>query len=99
MKPPSIQEEDEDAEQTVHAFDHRAPETADKEVADWVIAAMERRRSGAMGKKEKPALHAVSLDAVSSPSVDTIDGAQDAGQKDALKVAIEEYLPATAEGR
>ncbi|KAI9721714.1 MAG: hypothetical protein M1812_002049 [Candelaria pacifica] len=101
MKPPSIQEEDEDVEDTVHASHSRAPETADQEVANWVMAAMERRRSGTMGKQEKPALHAVSLDAVSSPSADTLDGTKDGvfdpSEKDALKIAIEEYLPAIME--
>ncbi|KAI9701038.1 MAG: hypothetical protein M1836_001707 [Candelina mexicana] len=96
MKPPSIQEEDEDAEVTVHATDSRAPETADKEVADWVLAALERRRSGTMGRKEKPALHAVSLDVVSSPTADTLGGTRDALEKDAPKVTVEEYLPTPA---
>ena len=40
------------------------PETADKEIADWVIAAIERKLAGKMAKAEKPALHAVALDAV-----------------------------------
>lgn len=40
--------------------------TADQEVADWAMAAIEKRRSGAMSKKAKPALHAVSLDAVAT---------------------------------
>lgn len=37
----------------------------DREVGEWVIQALERRRSGRMGKSLKPALHAVALDAVS----------------------------------
>ncbi|EEH50563.1 STE/STE7 protein kinase [Paracoccidioides brasiliensis Pb18] len=39
-------------------------ETADGEVAAWVIDALDRRARGVMGKLERPALHAVALDAV-----------------------------------
>ena len=44
------------------------PTTADKEVAEWVIAAVERRKNGTMGKSVKPALHTAPLDAVQSPT-------------------------------
>ncbi|KAI9834014.1 MAG: hypothetical protein M1826_005919 [Phylliscum demangeonii] len=37
--------------------------TADPEVAAWVINALERRRTGQMGKADPPALHAAPLDA------------------------------------
>lgn len=48
-----------------------SPEIGDKEVADWVNAAIERKRAGKMGQTEKPALHAVPLDAVpGSPSTE-----------------------------
>lgn len=73
IKPPTISEEDEEAAEAgndatpVEAIE---PTTADKEVAAWVIEAIERRRSGAMGKKVQPALHAAPLDAVSSPTVE-----------------------------
>lgn len=40
---------------------------ADKEVADWVIGALDRKRNGLMARKAKPALHAAPLDAVSTP--------------------------------
>ena len=67
MKPPTINE-DEEAEAAAEAgHDTTAeplPETADKEVADWVKAAIERKLSGKMAKSEKPALHAAPLDAV-----------------------------------
>ncbi|KAI9848801.1 MAG: hypothetical protein M1838_000354 [Thelocarpon superellum] len=43
------------------------PDTADEEVATWVGTAIERRRSGTMGKSDKPALHAAPLDAIHSP--------------------------------
>ena len=74
IKPPTISEEDEEAAEagevtsTLEGID---PTTADKEVAAWVIQAIERRRSGAMGKKVQPALHAAPLDAVTSPVVET----------------------------
>ena len=73
LKPPTIsEEEDEDEEQeSTHEGDAsnvvRGVHTADKEVAAWALQAMERRRLGKMGKSEKPALHAVSLDRVGSP--------------------------------
>lgn len=37
----------------------------DKEVAEWCMAALERKRSGKMGIAAKPALHAAPLDSVS----------------------------------
>ena len=49
-------------------FPEPEPTTADKEVADWVIAAIERRKNGTMGKSAKPALHTAPLDAVQSPT-------------------------------
>ena len=39
-------------------------ETEDTEVAAWVSGALERRLHNLMGSPEKPALHAVALDAV-----------------------------------
>lgn len=39
----------------------------DQEVAEWVIAAIAKRKAGKLGKSEKPALHAAPLDAVTSP--------------------------------
>jgi len=41
------------------------PNSYDKEVAEWVIAALEKKRSGKMGEAAKPALHAAPLDSVS----------------------------------
>ena len=34
----------------------------DREVGEWVLAALDRRRRGVMGKAAKPALHAAPLD-------------------------------------
>jgi serine/threonine protein kinase len=78
MKPPTISE-DEEAEAAAEAGRDTSysgetsfhPQTADKEVADWVRAAFERKLSGKIGKSEKPALHAAPLDAVpGSPLLD-----------------------------
>lgn len=77
MKPPTISE-DEEAEKAAEAGGDAAAVniepaslTADKEVADWVAYAMERKRAGKMVVSEKPALHAAPLDAVpGSPLVD-----------------------------
>ena len=69
LKPPTISEEDEEAAEEADVEEKgTGPAVLDKEVADWVVNAMERRRSGKMGKKTKPALHAAPLDAVPSPS-------------------------------
>lgn len=46
------------------------PTTADKEVAEWVIAAIEKRKNGTLGKSAKPALHTAPLDAVQSPTTE-----------------------------
>ena len=71
LKPPTISEDDEEAAAEEGANTSAAgPPVVDKEVADWVVDAMERRRSGTMGKKAKPALHTAPLDAVSSGSAD-----------------------------
>ncbi|KAL8717040.1 MAG: hypothetical protein Q9225_005686 [Loekoesia sp. 1 TL-2023] len=71
LKPPTITEEDEDASSadSESPSDGRSdPSVLDREMADWVKGAMERRRNGTMGKKSKPALHAAPLDAVPSPT-------------------------------
>ncbi|KAH0561941.1 hypothetical protein GP486_003348 [Trichoglossum hirsutum] len=71
MKPPAILEADEDGEADGLNTTESSPDNVvDREVAEWVTAAIERRKSGLMGKKEKPALHAAPLDSVSSPSLD-----------------------------
>ncbi|KAH0543243.1 hypothetical protein FGG08_002407 [Glutinoglossum americanum] len=74
MKPPAILETDEDGEsEGLNSGETSSPDgTADKEVAEWVIAAIERRKNGLMGKKEKPALHAAPLDSMSSPSLEKV---------------------------
>lgn len=78
MKPPTISE-DEEAEAAAEAGAEApfledtdsCPETTDREVADWVRSAIERKLSGKMGKLDKPALHTVPLDAVpGSPLLD-----------------------------
>ena len=42
----------------------RGPDTADREVAAWVLDALEKKRLGKVKGAEKPALHAAPLDAV-----------------------------------
>ena len=69
--PSTITEEDEEAAEEAAAGEATAPDIVNKEVAQWVLEAMERKRDGTMGKKAKPALHAAPLDAVPSPSVET----------------------------
>ncbi|KAL8899405.1 MAG: hypothetical protein Q9207_006218 [Kuettlingeria erythrocarpa] len=71
LKPPTITEEDEDTAAVDGAPSSDSPSgpgVLDREIADWVRGAMERRRNGTMGKKSKPALHAAPLDAVPSPT-------------------------------
>ena len=70
LKPPTISEEEEDSANEV-AQEVIAAGAFDKEVAQWVSIALERKRNGTMGKKVKPALHAAPLDAVPNPSPDT----------------------------
>ena len=78
LKPPTISEEDEDEEENdpdePQNYTSPDPSIFDKEVADWVVDAMERRRSGRMGNKAKPALHAAPLDAVPSPTPESAAG-------------------------
>ena len=76
MKPDTITEEDEEAAEAGEIpLDAGASgssgadgEFLDKEVGEWVIGALDRRKRGVMGKSAKPALHAAPLDAVGSPS-------------------------------
>lgn len=89
IKPETIVEEDEDeveaavaAEPGTAVGDSSLPESIeavhDQEVADWVKAAIERRRQGKLGKAEKPALHAAPLDAISPPSNGGPNGLEEA---------------------
>lgn len=73
LKPQTIVEEDEDeladGVAGLKVEEESEAGVMDKEVADWVKGAIERRRAGKMARKEKPALHAAPLDAVASPGV------------------------------
>jgi len=85
-KPATIIEADEEEEELAAGDETVSPASAgskgsldsdggsavvDKEVADWVKAAIERRKNGTMGKGAvKPALHAAPLDAMASPPLD-----------------------------
>ena len=67
MQPPTINEDAESPSSDESAAPSAQPspnETADSEVAAWVSGALERRQHGTKGLPEKPALHAVALDAV-----------------------------------
>lgn len=78
MKPPTISENGEVQAAAENGGGARCceeinthSETADKEVAEWVRSALERKAGGKMAKMDKPALHAVPLDAVpGSPLLD-----------------------------
>ena len=82
MKPPTISE-DEEAEAAAEAgreFETGAtmgdlPSTEDKEVAEWVKDALERKRQGKMKEAKKPALHEAPLDAVPGSPLMTKDEA------------------------
>lgn len=77
LKPSPIKEEDEEAAMANHSpaaatgADFGGEDcpgaVVDREVADWVKAALEKRRQGKLKKNEKPALHAAPLDVVASP--------------------------------
>ncbi|EMC92331.1 hypothetical protein BAUCODRAFT_38378 [Baudoinia panamericana UAMH 10762] len=76
IKPETIMEEDEEAaeaeaangsanfgvEETTNG-NSTSEGVVDREVADWVIDALEKRKKGTLGKSAKPALHAAPLDA------------------------------------
>ena len=69
-KPETITEEEEDegAIPTGEAegTDEAGLKMHDAEVGQWVLSALERKRSGKLGSKAKPALHAAPLDTVSN---------------------------------
>lgn len=66
MRPP---QESEEASQP--SDDTSSSMTEDKEVADWVKTNLVLREKGLLGNGNKPALHAVALDAVpGSPLLD-----------------------------
>jgi len=44
----------------------------DQEVAEWVLQAIEKRKSGKLAKVVQPALHAAPLDAVVSPATERV---------------------------
>jgi mitogen-activated protein kinase kinase len=75
-KPAAISEDDEMTDSSSDAADgdSNPPDNGlttagepiyDREVADWVKSAMERKAAGLMGSSAKPALHAAPLDSVS----------------------------------
>ncbi|KAF2726341.1 kinase-like protein [Polychaeton citri CBS 116435] len=82
LKPDTISEEDEEAAEkaaergddiATGSIDVAGDNVFDKEVSDWVIEALERKRTGKLGTARKPALHAAPLDATAeatSPQVE-----------------------------
>ena len=82
VKPAPILEEDEDeddptppsnsdstpSEEPIESIALDLPsDVVDREVAEWVIQALEKRKQGKLGKSTKPALHAAPLDVVKTP--------------------------------
>ncbi|KAK6398526.1 hypothetical protein LTR65_000078 [Meristemomyces frigidus] len=73
IKPETIIEEEEDEDEEAAAAGNAGVPTpaeegegggfVDREVGEWVIQALDRRKRGVMGTSAKPALHAASLDA------------------------------------
>jgi len=80
LKPPTISEEDEEAEEAADAgaaagfINGSVPDTADKEVAQWVTSAMAAKAAGKLASHKKPALHEAPLDAVPGSPLLTQDG-------------------------
>ncbi len=91
MKPPTISE-DEEAEAAAEAggnvagfVDTTSPSTADKEVAEWVRSAIEKKRQGKMTFAKKPALHEAPLDAVPGSPLMSKDEAPAPADENPLK--------------
>lgn len=80
LKPPTISE-DEEGELAAEAglssafTNGSTPDTSDKEVADWVKGALEKKAAGKLASHKKPALHEAPLDAVPGSPLLTHDGA------------------------
>ncbi|KAI9849826.1 MAG: hypothetical protein M1837_000040 [Sclerophora amabilis] len=74
LKPPTLAEGDEEVNppSVPSEVQNEVPDTADKEVAQWVLGMLEKRKKGFISKKDVPALHAAPLDAVPSPSLDNV---------------------------
>jgi len=95
VAPSIIEEEEEEEEEKEDVAASSSPketkasslpdDVVDREVAEWVIQAVEKRRLGKLGKSEKPALHAAPLDAMVSPGVEKplVNGAEEPGAKQA----------------
>jgi len=74
-KPKTISEEDEDEDEELGIANDpdgnpqpSGENSFDQEVADWVKAAMEKKKAGLMGTSVKPALHAAPFDRISPPA-------------------------------
>ena len=85
LKPPTISEDDENEEATEAGISSAfingsAPDTADREVANWVKGALEKKAAGKLAFHKKPALHEAPLDAVPGSPLLTHDGAGALGE-------------------
>lgn len=98
MKPPTISEDDE-GEQAAEAgieaalSNEAAPDTADKEVADWVKEALERKKAGKMAVSKKPALHEAPLDAVPGSPLLTKDETRFPGEETSQVIPANVGIP------
>jgi mitogen-activated protein kinase kinase len=100
LKPPTISEDDEEeggaqavaSNSLSSAFTTNgvAPDTADKEVADWVKAALEKKAAGKLASHKKPALHEAPLDAVPGSPLLTQDDAATGSLASAESAAAKE---------
>lgn len=66
LKPPTISEADHEVSNSLFDDECDIPMTADKEVAKWTCNAIDKKQTDKMGKKQKPALHAASLNTISN---------------------------------
>ena len=65
LKPPTISEVNEEAFNDLDS-ESAVSMTADKEIAEWVCNAMEKKQNNKLGRKTKPALHTAPLNTVSN---------------------------------
>jgi mitogen-activated protein kinase kinase len=56
-----------DASESINLSPLVPSNVVDREVAEWVLQAIEKRKQGKLGRSAKPALHAAPLDAIATP--------------------------------
>lgn len=100
IKPATISE-DEEAEKAAEAGDsmgaglniQSADTTADKEVAEWVLTAIEKKKNGQLSFAKKPALHEAPLDAVPGSPLMSKDEAPAKAELTEDATAVEDIKP------